>query len=102
MWAVVKIAGKQYKIQEGDIVEVGRIKAESPVSFRDVLLLSNGDSIKIGTPFIEGAEAQAEIVNETKEKKVTVFKYKRRKSYRRKQGHRQIKTRIKILKIKST
>jgi len=99
MYAVVASGGKQYKVQEGDVLRIEKIAGEvgSPVSFDNVLLYSDGDqAVQIGRPVLEQASVQAHIVEQGKSPKVIVFKYKRRKRYRRKQGHRQAFTGVKI------
>jgi len=98
--AVIKTGGKQYLVSEGDVLEVERIEgAKTPLVFEDVLLVDDGKTTKVGAPVIEKATVEAEVVAEIREPKVIVFKMKRRKRYRRTQGHRQNKLRIKITKI---
>jgi len=103
MWAVVKTGSKQYKVEEGDVIDTQRLKA--PVGDKavldKVLLFSNKGKLKIGTPYLEKASVEVEVLKELKAKKIIVFKYKRRKGYKRKRGHRQILSRLKVLKIKS-
>ncbi|MFZ7127107.1 MAG: 50S ribosomal protein L21 [Desulfobacterales bacterium] len=98
MYAVVKTGGKQYKVQEGDTLRVERLSGEvgAEVTFDQVLLLSDGDSVNIGRPVLDGAAVKGLIVEQDKSKKIIVFKYKRRKRYRRKQGHRQPYTAVRI------
>lgn len=98
--AVIKTGGKQYLVSEGDTLDVERIEgAKTPLNFPDVLLVDDGRVTKVGTPTVEKAVVEAEVVAETRDPKVIVFKMKRRKRYRRTQGHRQNKLRIKITKI---
>ncbi len=100
MLAVVEINKKQYLVEKGDILEVQRIKGEKDKAvFDKVLLLVDGKKVKIGTPYVDKARVEAQIVEEKKGKKVIVYKYKRRKKYRIKRGHRQIYTAIKITRI---
>ncbi|MCF7873766.1 MAG: 50S ribosomal protein L21 [Candidatus Omnitrophica bacterium] len=100
MFAVVEIAKKQYIVQTGDILDVQKLKDVSKeTTFNKVLLVANQGKVKIGTPYVEGAKVKADIKGEKKGKKVIVYKYKRRKKYRRKQGHRQKYTTIKITDI---
>lgn len=100
MLAVVEISKKQYLVEKGDILEVQRLKdKEGKIVFDKVLLLANDKKVKIGTPYLEKAKVEAEIIEEKKAKKIIVYKVKRRKKYRRKQGHRQIYTTIKITRI---
>ena len=100
MLAVVEISKKQYLVEKGDNLEVQRLKGQKDkITFDKVLLLSDGKKVKIGTPYLEGARVEAQILEEKKGKKIIVYKFKRRKKYRRKQGHRQIYTAIKITRI---
>ena len=101
MYAVVSTGGKQYRIQEGDILRVEKIPGEvgTPITFENVLLYSNGEKMSIGQPVLENISVNGHIVEQGKAKKIIVFKYKRRKRFRRKQGHRQQFTAVKIDKI---
>ena len=103
MIAVIKTGGKQYKIKEGDLVKVERLDGEMNVeiTFGHVLLLADDDggNLSIGTPNIEGREVRGEIVEQGRGKKITVVKFKRKVRYRRKKGHRQAFTAVKIKKI---
>ena len=101
MYAVIETGGKQYKIQEGDILSVERLCAGEgeKVSFDKVLLVSGEDGIKVGKPYVEGAAVEGEVLFHGKGKKIIVFKYKAKKNYKKKQGHRQPFTRVKITKI---
>lgn len=100
MLAVVEINTKQYLVKKGDTLRVQRLPAqEGKISFDKVLLLADEKKTKIGTPYIAKAHVEAEIKGEGKAKKVIVYKSKRRKKYRRKQGHRQIYTTLKITRI---
>lgn len=102
MYAIVEISGKQYKVQEGDIVFVDRIEnAEegSKITFDKVLLLSDDKKVTVGQDSIKGAKVEATVVGHGKSKKIIVFKYKAKKNYRRTQGHRQPYTKIQIEKI---
>lgn len=98
MYAVIKTGGKQYKVQVGDIVRVEHLQGMGAVSFQP-LLVSKNDHIQVGSPVVQGATVHAEIVGETKGKKLIVYKFRRRKGYRRKNGHRQLYTNIKITDI---
>jgi large subunit ribosomal protein L21 len=91
MYAVVNSGGKQYKVQQGQILRVEKISGDvgSPVSFDRVLMFSDGENVSIGQPALENIAVEGHIVEQGKAKKVLVFKYKKRKRYRRKQGHRQ-------------
>lgn len=100
MWAIVEIGKKQYFIEEGQSLEVERLKEDKGEIFLDkVLLLACDEKVKIGTPYLDNVKVKAEIKEELKGKKIIVYKCKRRKKYRKKQGHRQIYTLLKILQI---
>jgi len=101
MFAVIKTGGKQYKVQEGDILQVEKLDAEEgkEISFNRVLLIDNGKKTLIGTPFVEKALVRAVVLENLKGKKVIIFKKKRRKQYKKKSGHRQEFTEVKIEKI---
>ena len=98
MYAIVEIAGKQYKVKENDYLYVPRQRAEEndKLSFEHVLLVSDGKKVHVGTPTVGGAKVDATVVAHVKADKVLVFKKKRRKRYRVTRGHRQPYTRIKI------
>lgn len=97
MFAVIQTGGKQYRVAEGDRLRVEKLAGDvgSKVTF-DKVLLVGGESVKVGTPLVSGAKVSAEIVAQARDKKVIVFKFRRRKNYRRKQGHRQPFTELKI------
>jgi len=99
MWVIVEIGAKQYKVKKGDILEVERVKKESPFIIDKVLLLASNGKVLIGQPYLDKVKVKAEILEEVKGEKIIVYKFKRRKKYRRKKGHRQIYTRLKILDI---
>ena len=101
MYAVVKTGGKQYQVREGDILKIEKIDVEvgSTFNFEEVLLVSSEGNVKVGKPFVDGAKVSAEILEHGKNRKITVFKYKPKKRYARKQGHRQPFTRVKINSI---
>jgi large subunit ribosomal protein L21 len=98
MYAVVATGGKQYKIQEGETLRIEKIDGNvgEALTFDQVLLVADGDKLAVGQPMVAGASVSAHIVEQGKEKKILVFKYKRRKRYRRKQGHRQPFTAVRI------
>ncbi|MBW2568042.1 MAG: 50S ribosomal protein L21 [Deltaproteobacteria bacterium] len=98
MYAIIASGGKQYKIQEGEILRVEKISGEhgAPVSFDKVLMFSDGENVSIGRPVLDNIVVRGHIVEQGKTKKIIVFKYKKRKRYRKKQGHRQEFTQIKI------
>ncbi len=99
MYAVVETGGKQYRVKEGDIINVEKIDAEvgAEVILDKILLVKKDEELKLGVPTVDG-KIVCEVLNQIKDKKIIVFKYKRRKGYRRKKGHRQLYT---ILKVKS-
>jgi len=103
MFAVIKTGGKQYRVQEGDFLVVEKLGLEEgkKVTFEQVLLVDDEEKTLIGTPFIRNASVKGEVVENFKDKKVIVFKKKRRKQYKRKRGHRQELTRIRIEEIVS-
>jgi large subunit ribosomal protein L21 len=98
MYAVVATGGKQYKVQEGEVLRVEKLTGDvgSQVAFDQVLMLSDGENVKVGQPVLEGVQVKGHIIEQGKNRKILVFKYKRRKRYRRKQGHRQPFTAVKI------
>ena len=101
MYAIIETGGKQYKVSEGDVVFVEKLDVEAgaAVTIDKVLVVANGDDIKVGTPFVEGATVEASAVKNGKEKKIIVYKYKAKKGYHKKQGHRQPYTKLEITKI---
>jgi len=102
MYAIVNIAGKQYKVTEGDKLQVARLSSEvgDKVNFDNVLLTDDGKDIKIGKPAVKGAVVSAEILEHGRLKKILVYKKKRRKGYQRKNGHRQDFSSIMVNSIK--
>ncbi|MBW2705250.1 MAG: 50S ribosomal protein L21 [Deltaproteobacteria bacterium] len=98
MYAVVNTGGKQYKVQQGEVLRVEKIPGDvgSPVTFDRVLMFSDGDNVSIGQPELDNVAVEGHIVEQGKAKKIIVFKYKKRKRYRRKQGHRQTFTAVQI------
>jgi large subunit ribosomal protein L21 len=103
MHAVVITGGKQYRVQEGDVIYVEKLEAEvdSTVELGNVLLVEKEDGIVVGKPVVEGAKIVAKVAAQGKAKKVIVFKYKRKKDYRRKHGHRQAYTKLVVEKIEA-
>jgi large subunit ribosomal protein L21 len=99
MYAVIKTGGKQYRVAEGDNIEVEKIDQEIGSTINFDALMIGGDTLKIGTPIVEGASVEAEVVNQYKGKKVHIIKFKRRKHHMKQQGHRQLHSRIVIKKI---
>ena len=101
MYAIIKTGGKQYRVAQGETLRVEKLNIEgdnNTVKFDQVLLVG-GDEVKIGTPMVEGASVEAEIVRQGRAKKIIVFKKKRRKGYHKKQGHRQAFTEVRITGI---
>ena len=104
MYAVLNTGGKQYKVSEGDILKVEKISADvdSSIELTNVLAVLNGEGeLKVGNPMLEGAKVTAKVMYHGKEKKIVVFKFKAKKDYRKKQGHRQPFTKILIEKIEA-
>ncbi len=101
MYAVIETGGKQYKVQEGDVVFVEKIEAEDGtlVTFDKVLAISNEGNVTFGKPLVENASVSAKVLGQGKDKKIIVFKYKPKKGYRNKNGHRQPYTKVQIDKI---
>ena len=102
MFAVIESGGKQHRVEEGEILRLEKLAAGpgETVTFDRVLLIAEGDDIKVGTPFVDGGEVTAEVVGEGRGDKVTVIKFKRRKNYHRKQGHRQSYTEVRVTGIR--
>ena len=103
MYAVLTTGGKQYRVSEGDVLFVEKLNAEvdSTVELTEVLAVSIDGELKVGAPVVEGAKVVAKVLAQGKAKKVVVFKYKRKKDYRRKNGHRQPYTKIVVEKIEA-
>ena len=101
MYAVIETGGKQYRVSEGDVITVEKLNVEdgANVELDKVLILGEGNDIQVGTPYIEGAKVMGRAVENGKAKKVVIFKYKSKKDYRKKQGHRQPYTMIEILSL---
>ena len=101
MYAIMETGSKQYKVSEGDFVFVEKLDVEagSDVTIDKVLVVANGDDVKVGAPYVEGATVTASAVKNGKEKKIIVYKYKPKKGYHKKQGHRQPYTKLEIKKI---
>lgn len=101
MYAIIETGGKQYRVAEGDVIRLEKIDLPvgSPWEGNRVLMISNDGQVLVGNPMVAGARVLGEIVEQDRGKKIVVFKYKRRKNYRRTQGHRQCYTGIRITKI---
>lgn len=101
MYAVIETGGFQFTVKEGEKLKIPKVEAKpkEKISFDKILLISKDNDPIIGTPFIKGAKIEAEVLNHGKDKKIVVFKFKRRVKYRRKKGHRQDFTEVQIKKI---
>lgn len=100
-YAVIRTGGKQYRVTSGELLRIELLNGDvgSQVEFSDVLLTANEGSVQVGTPLVAGASVTAQIVEHGKERKIIVFKKKRRQGYRRKQGHRQPFTAVRVQNI---
>ena len=103
MYAVIVTGGKQYRVSEGDVVFIEKLDAEadSTVQFDQVLVVGKEDSVVVGAPNVQGAVVTGKVLKNGKSKKITVFKFKAKKNYRRRQGHRQPYTKVTIEKIEA-
>jgi len=101
MYAVIKTGGKQYRVEEGDTLRVEKIEVATgeSVDFDQVLLVADGDDVKVGQPLLDGAKVTAEVVEQGRHKKIKIVKFRRRKHSRKQQGHRQWYTAVKITGI---
>ena len=103
MYAVIEACGKQYKVTKGDVVFFEKLEVEEgkKVTFDKVVLLSDDGKVEVGAPYVKGIKVEGKVVAHGKGKKIIVFKYKAKKNYRRKQGHRQPYTKVEITAIKT-
>lgn len=103
MYAIIESCGKQYKVSEGDVVFFEKLDAEEgkKVTFDNVILISDGKDVKVGTPYVKGCKVEGTVVAQGKGPKIIVYKYKAKKNYRRTQGHRQPYTKVEIKSIKA-
>ena len=102
MYAVIATGGKQYKVSEGDVIRVEKLGVNVGESYTfDQVLIVNDGEMKIGNPTVEGAVVKASVVSEGRDKKVIVYRYKRKSGYHKKNGHRQSYTEVKIEKIEA-
>ncbi|HIS85493.1 MAG TPA: 50S ribosomal protein L21 [Candidatus Faecivicinus avistercoris] len=101
MYAVIQTGGKQYRVQQGDVIFVEKIdsQADEAVTFDQVLLVGDGEATKIGAPTVAGAKVEGKVLAQVKGKKIVVYKYKAKKNERKKQGHRQPYTKVEITAI---
>lgn len=103
MYAVVKTGGKQYKVATGDKIRIEKLAADvgSSVALSEVLMLADGDNVRVGKPLIAGASVEAKVLGHGRSDKVHIFKHRRRKHYKKSQGHRQHYTEVAIETIKA-
>ena len=103
MYAVIESGGKQHRVEEGEILRLEKLEAATgeKVNFDNILMVGEVDSVKIGTPYVEGGQVTAEVVKQGRADKVTIIKFNRRKHSRKQQGHRQWFTEVKITGIKA-
>ena len=101
MYAIIESCGKQYKVSEGDVVFFEKLDTEEgkKVTFKEVILVSDDQKVEVGAPYVKGAKVEGKVISHGKAKKIIVFKYKAKKNYKRKQGHRQPYTKVQITKI---
>ena len=99
MYAIIETGSKQYKISQGDVIEVELLESKRHVTFDHVLLVSDGDKVEVGAPYVKGAKVSAKVLGTGKDDKVTTFKFKNKTNYHRTKGHRQPYTQLEIEKI---
>ena len=101
MYAVIKTGGKQYRVQQGDVIFVEKLdaQADEAVTFDEVLLVGDADQAQVGTPVVAGAKVEGKVLSQVKSRKIVVYKYKAKKNERKKQGHRQPYTKVEITAI---
>ena len=100
-YAVIRTGGKQYRVEPGQLVRVERLAGEvgAPIEFTEVLLTADDAAVRVGTPLVDGARVRAEIVAQGRARKILVYKKKRRKNYRRRRGHRQSITTVRVTEV---
>lgn len=103
MFAIVKTGGKQFKVEKGAVLRVEKLDAKKgdKIDLDNVLLIDDGKKRQVGTPAVKGASVKAEVIEQDRDPKITIFKKKRRQNYRRTKGHKQYKTVLKITDIKA-
>jgi len=103
MYAVIESGGKQHRVEEGEVLRLEKLDAATgdKVDFDKVLLVGEGESVKIGTPYVKGSKVTAEVLKQAKGDKIRIIKFTRRKHYRKQQGHRQWYTEVRITGIKA-
>lgn len=101
MYAVIQTGGKQYRVQQGDVIYVEKLDSQAgdTVSFDEVLLISKDGQATIGAPTIDGAKVEGKVLSQVKSRKIVVYKYKAKKNQRKKQGHRQPYTKVEIVSV---
>ena len=103
MFAVFQSGGKQHRVTEGDVVRLELLESEpgNEIVFDKVLMVANGEEVNVGTPFLDGSTVKAEVLKSERGKKISILKFRRRKDYMRRQGHRQWFTEVKITSIQA-
>ena len=103
MYVIVQTGGKQFKVSQGDTIVVEKLAVEvgETVTLDKVFMVSNGDAVTVGSPFVAGAKVTAKVVEQGRDKKIMIFKYKSKKNYHKKQGHRQPFTKLTIESIEA-
>jgi|TARA_B110000438_G_scaffold59220_1_gene59328 large subunit ribosomal protein L21 len=103
MYAVIESGGKQHRVEEGEVLQLEKFEAATgdKVKFDKILLVGEGESVKIGTPYVEGSQVEAEVLKQGRGDKIKIIKFNRRKHYKKTQGHRQLFTEVKITGIKA-
>jgi large subunit ribosomal protein L21 len=101
MYAVIKTGGKQYRVSEGQLLKVEKLDVEpgQVVDFEEVLMVGEGENVKVGAPFVAGSKVTAEVVRQARDKKIHILKFRRRKHHMKQMGHRQYFTEVKIKQI---
>ena len=101
MYAVIKTGGKQYRVAEGDVIEIEKLDTEEggSVDFEEVLMVGEGEDVQVGAPFLEGTKVTGNVVEQKRGKKVEIIKFKRRKHHQKRTGHRQYLTKVEITGI---
>lgn len=103
MYAIIKTGGKQYRVAEGDVITIEKLDAaaDETVTFDEVLTIVNDGDVKVGAPLVDGAKVTGTVLEQGKAKKILVFKYKSKSNYRRRQGHRQPFTKVRIESVQA-
>lgn len=103
MYAVIKTGGQQFKVKKGTTLKVEKLEVDlgNKVTFKDVLMIADGDKVKVGSPLVDKASVEAKVISQGKRKKVSIIKFRRRKHSMKRQGHRQLFTELEITKINS-